>query len=323
MDEFLSTRLFPKHQGADAYRLTGVARLCDWVITSDSRAPQIHFWKLCEADPPKTVFLSLRSPEVAIQYFFEAILPSLKSPVILITGSEDVTVPRQLDARWSSFASPRVELLRNLPSDPLIHHWFAENLDEDLGPSVSPLPVGMVYQDPQADRRIQIPETPPFAERDVRALCAHRVRRGPQWALRKKVYEYARTDWSEFCDVREGELPEDEYFSEVASRSFVICAEGGGLDPSPKAWQTLLHGGIPIIRRTAASAAYTVFPCVFVDQWKPDCLSLAKLRRYKARFTPWFERAALRSLVVQRLGLRYWWSRVQKKITELDSVENL
>lgn len=35
----------------------------------------------------------------------------------------------------------------------------------------------------------------------------------------------------------------------MQSHAFVLCAEGGGVDPSPKAWQAILHGAIPIIRR--------------------------------------------------------------------------
>ena len=323
MAEFHSIRLFPKHQGADAYRLSGIAKLCDWVITSDSRPPHIHLWKLREAERPKTIFLSLRSPEVAIEYFSESIRPSLKSPIVLVTGSEDVTVPRQLDARWPSFSAAHVALLRTLTSDPIIYHWFAENLDEDLGQAVSPLPLGMVYQDPEADRKIRLPKTPPCAERDLRVLCAHRVREGPQWALRKKISYWARTSWSEFCDVIEDEMSEEDYFSEVMSRSFVICAEGGGLDPSPKAWQTLLHGSIPIIRKTPASLAYTVFPCVFVDEWHENCVSLQQLERYKSLFGSWFDSPRLRARVIERLGLDYWWSKIHKKISELGAVGEL
>ena len=38
-----------------------------------------------------------------------------------------------------------------------------------------------------------------------------------------------------------------EYLALVASVPFVACVHGGGLDPSPKAWEALLVGTIPII----------------------------------------------------------------------------
>ena len=51
MPEVLSTRLFPKGQGADAYRLTGVAARCDWVLLSDTAAPEVALARRVDGPP--------------------------------------------------------------------------------------------------------------------------------------------------------------------------------------------------------------------------------------------------------------------------------
>jgi hypothetical protein len=39
----------------------------------------------------------------------------------------------------------------------------------------------------------------------------------------------------------------------AADAPFVACPHGGGIDPSPKAWETLLVGSIPIVQVNAAN----------------------------------------------------------------------
>jgi hypothetical protein len=40
-----------------------------------------------------------------------------------------------------------------------------------------------------------------------------------------------------------------------------------GLDPSPKAWEAILLGTIPIIQYSTLDDAYERFPVVFVNEW--------------------------------------------------------
>jgi hypothetical protein len=60
--------------------------------------------------------------------------------------------------------------------------------------------------------------------------------------------------------------------------AFVLCPEGGGLDPSPKAWEALLAGCVPIVRRTATTEGYSDLPVLYIDHWSPGALSLNVLR---------------------------------------------
>ena len=88
------------------------------------------------------------------------------------------------------------------------------------------------------------------------------------------------------------------------------------MDPSPKAWLSLLHGAIPIIRETPVAAAYRDLPVVVVPAWAPENLSLALLAAWKAELSADFDIVIRRDAVVQRLTLDYWWARVEAAALE-------
>jgi hypothetical protein len=305
--DVLSTRLFPKNHGATGYELTGIAARCDWVVLSDEQEPRVTLVRRVAA-APRHVFLSLRSPFVALSFFAREVLPLIQSPVILVSGSEDVTVPHQVDRRWAPFDAQQQSVLRGLLADARISHWFAENLDERCHFKLSPLPVGMVFPQPGACHRLAIPAVPPLGSRRLRALCGHRVREGAQWDLRRGVSQLCRDDFAAVCTILKDEVPESRFVELVEQHAFVICAEGGGLDPSPKAWQALLHGAIPVIRRSAQSQAYARLPVAYVEEWAPGALSLHLLQSWRDRLLPEFDDPVRRRAVLQRLSIDYWWA---------------
>jgi hypothetical protein len=75
------------------------------------------------------------------------------------------------------------------------------------------------------------------------------VRDGEQWEVRKTINLWAKKQRSEFCTVIDHEVSESEFLDLVKQHSFILCVEGGGIDPSPKSWQTLYHGAIPIVKK--------------------------------------------------------------------------
>jgi|GEM_PF-6092368 len=125
--ELMSSRLFPKNKGASAYQITGVAELCDWVILSDHKMPTTHLVKNVETQP-QTIFLSLRNSKAALPFFVDHIFPVLSRPFILITGSEDVTIPNQMDKRWPRYTAAERELWNTIGESPLL----------DLSPEITP-----------------------------------------------------------------------------------------------------------------------------------------------------------------------------------------
>jgi hypothetical protein len=306
----MSTRLFPKNKGADAYVLTGIAARCDWVVLSDTKAPRVKLVKQAGAHAPRHVFLSLRAPFDALAFFVDEVLPKIEGPFVLVSGSEDVTVPNQLDLRWRRFAVEESRRIGVLLDDPRLIRWFAENLDDPEHSKFSPMPLGMVFPDPAASHRLAIPDVPPLRTRQLRALCAHRVREGPQWDVRRRVTQLCRTHFADLCTIVEHEVSEEAFVELIREHAFVICADGGGIDPSPKAWQALLHGAIPIIRSSGLDAAYEQLPVAFVDSWDALALSPEKLAHWVHEYAGMHE-GANRATVVERLGIDFWWAFIQ------------
>ena len=309
-DGLHSVRLFPKQAGAAAYALTGIAARCDWALCSDRQPPQTYLHRTNPTDHPRHVFVSLRNPFAALLAFATKVLPILQSPFVLVTGSEDVTLPRQTDQRWRSFNDTEEEIIRAILDHPLLIRWFAENLEDDSDPRFAPLPTGMVYPSEVPSAPFPRPDAPPLRNRPLRILVGHRVRIGPQWDLRRKVNALADSAWATFCTVPDSEYAEPEFLRLMQVHAFVLCAEGGGLDPSPKAWQAILNGAIPIIRRTGTQKAYARLPVAFVDSWEPDSLTPARLVDWYQRLGPFYDTPALRTQTLSRLNLGYWWDQI-------------
>ena len=308
--EVWSTRLFPKGQGADAYRLTGLAARCDWVVLSDSAEPQTRL-RVRPGAPasPRAVFLSLRNAEPAFVYFASQILLRIRTPFVLFSGSEDVTTPRQTDRRWKPYSPPVRAAIDEILSHPLLMTWWAENLDEVGHPKLRPMPLGLL-PDGGSPAIAKTLEFETLMRRPLTVLCAHRHREGPQWEPRRQVSALAREVWESWATILE-EPVEEPVFNRLLSRhSFVLCVEGGGLDPSPKAWQALLHGAIPIIRKSPTAAAYEDLPVVIIDDWKGSAITLEKLEGWRNWLSGEFQKTAdWRTDWFDRLSFRQGWNK--------------
>lgn len=305
----MSTRLFPKAKGADAYVVNGIAARCDWVVLSDKTAPHAVLVRRVDTDAPRHVFLSLRHPFHAIAFFWEHVLPRIGNRFVLVSGSEDVTVPRQLDQRWRSFDAVEQARLRAIRDDPRLLHWFAENLDDDGHARVSPLPVGQVFAQPPYAPVATVPAIPSTAGRPSRILCAHRTREGPQWDLRREVSRLGGLH-PETCTVLDDELTEREFIAVMREHAFVLCVSGGGLDPSPKAWLAMLHGTIPIVCAGPLREAYARLPVAFVPRWDASVFAPGRLAAWHAALAGHHDVPARRAETLRRLGLDYWWDQV-------------
>lgn len=306
-----NTRLFPKFTGASSYRLSGIAARCDWAVMTDSGSTEIFIHGDLSRQP-RTVFLSLRSCFDAIPTFIESVLPKIANRFVLITGSEDITIPSQKDARWRSFTAKETEQIYQLINDDRLIHWFAENRDQDL-PKVSTMPVGYVFHDSSsASALVDFPELK-LKNRPLKMLCAHRIREGEQWQTRSRVTNLCRERLGHLSTIVEEELPLEIFKQQIRQHPFVICAHGGGLDPSPKAWTCIANGSIPIIKSSALDDAYSQLPVAFVEDWEAKYLSEARLRDWIGDLGPYFELDQLREQTVYRLSLDYWWAKVENK----------
>ena len=118
-----------------------------------------------------------------------------------------------------------------------------------------------------------------------------------------------RLNWKEFCIQRV--LPKETFFERIREFPFIKCVHGGGLDPSPKAFEALLSGTIPIIQHYAGDDAYRELPVVFVDDWEIETITAERLATWRDKLTPYFEQRELRADVLHRLTSAYWWGKVE------------
>lgn len=308
--EVWSTRLFPKGQGADAYRLTGAAARCDWVVLSDNAEPHACLRVRPDAPAsPRTIFLSLRKPWPAYELFARDVLPVLETPFVLFSGSEDVTTPNQTDRRWPATPQHIRSIMDSILAHPQLTAWYTENLDADIHPKLRPMPLGLLTED-GGPAMAEVQEFEELARRPLTVLCAHRHRDGPQWEPRRKVSAIARAAWTGWTTILD-EPVEEAVFKRLLSRhAFVLCVEGGGLDPSPKAWLALLHGAIPIIRKSPTAAAYEDLPVVMIDDWESGAITLEKLAEWRSRLSADFQQKdGWREDWFNRLSFQTGWNR--------------
>ena len=309
--EVWSTRLFPNRHGVDAYRLTGVAARCDWVVLSDFTDPRTGLRVNPDAPvSPRTVFLSLRNSKSAFAYFASEVLPRITAPFILLSGSEDVTTPHQTDHRWDPYPPPVQAAIAEILAHPMLLAWWTENLDDATHPKLGPMPLGLLPTGGQSPMAQPI-NFQPLDQRPLSVLCAHRHRDGPQWEPRRQVSEIASRAWADWTTIPDDEVDEPAFMSLLLGHAFVLCVEGGGLDPSPKAWHALLHGAIPIIRSSPTAAAYEGLPVVIVEDWHADMITPEKLENWRAALAGKFQRGAdWRRDWFERLTFEHWWHKL-------------
>jgi hypothetical protein len=197
----------------------------------------------------------------------------------VVYAGDDPTFPQQTDARYpeESVEDNTALVVRLLSRGaPKV---FVENLDT-AGIGATPLPGGILPTMAMGSVRLVTTRTSGRSSvpRQLRVLSAARVREGVQWETRRRVAELARHEWSGFCDHLDREVDVRAFRRLLSTYAFILCPQGGGLDPSPKAWEALLAGCIPIVERSPTSEGYAHLPVLLVDRWAPEALSEDRLR---------------------------------------------
>ena len=244
----------------------GIAATADWALMVPCLFGDI-------SKPPNTIFVH----NYMLSHFTDSTLRFMNSSYrfVLISGGTDMTVPRSVDPRYRplrGFAgADGGNLYHELIGHQNVIHWFCENHDL-THPKLSTLPTGMDFD--KDDHRDDFPDASsvkPLQERPLKVLVSDRVRNGlGTWALRAEVVHMCES--SSIClrpNIQNSDLglPRTEYLKVLASVPFVACVRGGGLDPSPKAWEALLLGTIPIIQHSTLDDGYERFPVVFINNW--------------------------------------------------------
>lgn len=309
----MNTRLFPKGQGANRYHITGLAALCDTVVLSDSTPPFSALLKTQNLNNSiRTVFVSMRNFEAALETLEREVLQTISSSFIVIFASEDATFPTQLDKRFKPFSPQADDIIKKLFENRFLIHCYVENLSHPFSNKVSPIPLGIVDPKNEDIFSDEVDVSVPLEKRARRVFCCHRVREGLQWMPRIIVNELAKTHWKSLCEVVTEELSIEEYYEKLSNFAFTVCVQGGGQDPSPKAFQTILKGGIPIIKSSALDPAYALLNCVIVEDWSKYTITESKLEKwYNDELTRRKSPEYLRKIHYM-LTLDFWWGEVKQ-----------
>jgi len=285
--------------------LTGLSKRCDVFIFKT----QLVF--LNHNPNPRYFFISTYSP-AGLFYFIQSILPTLTFPIVLILASEDVTFPRgNKDVRYDSFGyKSKQPLINSMIDHPMIKRIFVENLDT-LHPKLTPIPLGIhpawdtgfmgLYNELQLKLTFDTPRTD-------RILCVHRLHNDgtSQWDDRKKVNNYCSTIWAPYVQFFTY-LNDLNFKAKLLESKFVLCVHGGGLDPSPKIWQALLCGCMPIIQSSTLDEAYSRFPVIYVNNWNSDAITSNKITEWNKKYENFYNNIEARKSVLKMLTLDYWW----------------
>jgi hypothetical protein len=300
---------------------SGFASRCDWVVGSRPghwrQIPDNSFWGDVEK-MPRTIFVQVEQA----QRFNDNILPCLDSSarIALITGDHDATLPQQVDKRYAPYLHR--DAWNSWLRDDRIMHMFIEHLDEETqNPKVTPIPLGLNplefpgnnvdYHDPQ---NISAPAFD-LLERPLRAWRTDRCRSGDgQWQERALVRSLCVTAWARFCESALKEIPMDQFFKTTSTYPFLLCVHGGGLDPNPKAWEALMAGTIPIIRRFPGDEIYCGLPVVRVLEWNNNTLDGERMESWRRQLAPHFLEKDKRKIVVEQLMAEHWWSKVERSL---------
>ena len=297
----LSTRL--AKSAASIKDLTGIAALCDIVILKDI------ILNPNQKPNPKTIFVSMYQ-EISFRIFIENILPMLHLPnkYVIILASEDATFPFGKGDRrprmQREYTRQNAHLLINHPA---IKRIFVENLDSNKYEKLYPLPLGVL-----PDCQTKIIRNVDFNSRKMKCFFCHRIRNGRgQWAERQKVYNRCINEWAEITTTYIDEIDHTEFVAELSSHIFTICVHGGGIDPSPRAWEAIMRGSIPIIRDSPLSKAYSQLPVVIIPTFNdPNAISIEKLEKWLSEFRHYYENPEARRKVCRRLSLKYWVNKI-------------
>lgn len=303
--KFQSTRRAKAHVSGIEYGKSGMSRLADVVLRADPRG-SIHVIR--NKPNPSSLFVyptDLNLPALG-QWISAQAWPN--NSISLIIAGEDQTFPIQTDRRYPTRGEEGLQEALAIQALPEVKKTFIENLDTSLN-GFNPIPTGLLPRKYSGltIRKVRTDGFPKPLHQKL-ALVAHRTREGEQWGARALVDRNTQREWSEFADYMQHEIPPNEYRRLLKTYPFTFCVEGGGLDPSPKAYEALIAGSIPIVRQNPTSAAYQDLPVFYVDSWEPGSVTREKLEEFYAQASR--EWAGKWKKVFDLMSEETWWARV-------------
>ena len=156
-------------------------------------------------------------------------------------------------------------------------------------------------------------------------LVADRTRDGwGQFADRNTVINNCRNHpmWCDSTSSVNGMgISHSEFIQKLHQHSFIACVHGGGYDPSPKAFEAIHEGTIPIMKKSIVYDAYSMYPVAWVDSWGElfhEDNRTELLNKWRIELAPYYlDGSALREKTLHKLTTSYWLELFHKKYIEL------
>ena len=304
-----------------------IAGLCDWtIITSGDHGTEV----IKQRSPPRTIYLSLvsiqrdarqpQNPIVMLSSLLET--GAITAPFVLLSGSTDMTFPHQKDKRMGDWLPDFHALIMKVASSPLVERWNVENLVGPYHPKMVPMPLGFLGTGCQGPRQVQYPcdkeiwadvnTRAPLASRPLTMMCTGRNHFGTNGQFDDRNNAIAKCKeggiWADFVQQASNtKLSHKAFIASQMNVSFMMCPHGGGVDPAPKAFESLASGAIPIVQRSDLYDAYKVFPIAWVDDFSPESITEAKLKAWRDELAPRFDDPEEAKKLAEQLTMRYWW----------------
>jgi len=321
--EIMSTRI-QKRYSYHKRHLCGIAKYCDWFCFYDRLS------NITKTDEPKIVFLShfaisLETKEESILYFITNHLPKIKNKFILIIASDDASFPTGKGNSFNYYENIQ-EHVNKLINHEMIIKIFVENLDT-IHDKLIPLPLGVltaygkdIYYNDLINQKELIKQ-----ERSINVLCCHKTYQEPHlefllppckpWKDRQRFDESCSDEpLKSIITNIPSNLDEEQYKNKLLDSRFNICIHGGGIDPSPKAWQSILAGSIPIIQHSTLDASYKKLPVVFVDNFDADTLTIENLNKWYDELKDYYFDPIKRKEVLYKLSVQYWLGEIKSHL---------
>lgn len=245
-----------------------------------------------------------------ISFFQNNLLPSIDTSFVLLITGEDITIPNQLDIRYRR--NNYSELIKKLYNSVLSHrfllHCYIENRDE-AHYKTSSLPLGINPRERLNSLFKFMEHIPCISNRPLKTICIHRPRSFRAGISDRQKIDNIKHNWKEL--LIEGMRHQRDFRRLLQQFPFVICAHGGGLDPSPKAWEALCLGCIPIIKHSALDDIYSEFPVVFVDDWNEDTITMDNMKKWIETHGKYYDDPVLKDTWKHKLYKKYWEDKIK------------
>jgi hypothetical protein len=236
---------------------------------------------------------------------------------VLVFCCTDATLPEQTDVRYPKPSRLHLESLTRVLDSPNVRNAFMANLDtKDFHTKLKPIPIGLANEWGGYPTDLSF-----YSQHDVSSQIRHRFESNTkkvsfmnrlytgngQWADRAMARRYCELYLPDLVSVFSGNMPYREFIEKLSDLPFTICVHGGGIDPCPKAWESILIGTIPIVKKyPSLMEAYEGLPVMFVDEFDRNHINNETLFDTFNRFIDHFENPDLREQVVNKCLLQYW-----------------